>query len=405
MNDERLRITTDALDAQEDRFDRFRRIGWWDQSRLARARLLVIGAGALGNELIKNLALLGAGNLMIADLDSIENSNLSRSVLYREQDNGQPKAKVAAAAAKSIYPDLNAHYFHGNVIHDLGVGVFRWADLVLGGLDNREARLAINRYCWKVNRPWIDGAIEQIQGCVRFFQPDGPCYECTMSERDWKILQQRRSCNLLTRHEMEQGRTPTTPTISSIIAGVQCQEAVKHLHGLPTMQGRGWIFEGLSGDSYPIQYQRKAECYSHETLEEVVPLAQGVNDVSVAEMLAMARDRLGESATIEFAREMLERFVCPACGEDEFVFASLGTVRAAQAACPRCDGIQREALTFHRVDGSETFLDRSLYEIGVPPFDIVFARSRDRLIGFELSGDSRQVLGELAGDEEAVEWS
>ena len=201
-----------------------------------------------GNEIIKNLALLGIGNLIVADKDCIENSNLSRSVLYRESDTGEFKATVAARAAKEIYPKMNVAYFNGDIVHDLGLGIFRWADVIIGGLDNREARLAINRAAWKVNRPWIDGAIEQIQGIARVFVPDGPqnnpCYECTMSQRDWQLLQLRRSCNLLTREEMERGKTPTTPTISSIIAGVQCQEGVKLIHGMESISGKEVGFSG-----------------------------------------------------------------------------------------------------------------------------------------------------------------
>src|SRR5829696_7326781 len=234
--DKPLQITaTDTAAETEDRFHRFKLISWWDQDRLKNAKVLVIGAGALGNELLKNLALLGVGNVFVADMDRVENSNLSRSVLYRGSDNNNYKATVAADAARGIYPDLKAHAFTGNVVHDLGLGVFRWADVVIAGLDNREARLSINRNCWKVNRPFIDGAIESIDGSARVFVPDGPCYECTMSQQDWKLLQMRRSCNLLSRPEMETGgKTPTTPTVSSIIAGVQCQEAVKLLHRMPT---------------------------------------------------------------------------------------------------------------------------------------------------------------------------
>lgn len=152
---------------------------------------------------------------------------------------GQPKATIAAQAAGQIYPDIRATAINANVVYDLGLGVYRWADVVLGGLDNREARLSINRACYKVNRPWIDGAIEVIQGQARVFVPPGPCYECTMSETDWKLLQMRRSCNLLSKSEMQLGKTPTTPTISSIIAGIQTQEALKLLHGIQAMAGRG----------------------------------------------------------------------------------------------------------------------------------------------------------------------
>lgn len=400
----RLRVSTNDLASDDDRFHRFRLIGWWDQDRLKRANVVVIGAGALGNELIKNLALLGVGNIFIADLDSVENSNLSRSVLYRESDNGKPKAEVAAAAARSIYPQINVRAFHGDVVNELGLGVFRWADIVLGGLDNREARLAINRNCWKVNRPWIDGAIEQIQGCVRFFAPDGPCYECTMSERDWKILQNRRSCNLLTKSEMEGGRTPTTPTISSIIAGVQCQEAVKHLHGLPTISGRGWVFEGMSGDSYSIEYQRKEECYSHEILDEVISLDAKASNLTLADLVAQAREILGPDAVIEFPREMIEKFVCPNCGNEEVVFSSAGKVHASRAFCLSCNDVRREVVTFFRLTGKEQFMDCSLAEIGVPQYDIMLASNGERFIGLELAGDAPSVMGNLVGHEGEVEW-
>src|SRR6476659_3266864 len=109
---------------QDGRFDRFKLIGWWDQRKLAAAKVLVIGAGALGNEIVKNLALLGVGHVLVADLDRIENSNLSRSILYRASDNGSFKATVAAAAAREVYPDIRAHAFVGNVVYDLGLGVF-----------------------------------------------------------------------------------------------------------------------------------------------------------------------------------------------------------------------------------------------------------------------------------------
>jgi adenylyltransferase/sulfurtransferase len=401
-----IRITpAETVAAEEDRFDRFRLIGWWDQARLARAKALVVGAGALGNEIVKNLALLGVGNLLIADMDRIENSNLSRSVLFRAANNGAFKAETAARLAKDIYPDICVHFFNGNVVYDLGMGVFRWADVVLGGLDNREARLAINRNCWRVNRPWIDGAIEQIQGCARVFVPDGPCYECTMSAIDWQLLQKRRSCNLLSKAEMQGGKTPTTPTISSIIAGVQCQEAVKLLHGLPTMRGRGWVFEGLSGDSYQTEYQQKEDCYSHETFDDVIGLNVRSDQITVRQVCAEARRLLGPDTSLELGRDTLEKLVCLKCGREEPVFASLGRVPAAKAYCPNCPGSRRDVVTFYKLDGTESFADKTLRDIGVPSFDILLARTADRFAGLELTGDAREVLGPLLGGEEQVAWA
>lgn len=405
MHDRPIHISAaDTAAAEEDRFHRFRLIQWWDQKKLAAAKVLVVGAGALGNEIVKNLALLGIGNLLIADMDRIENSNLSRSVLYRAGDSGRMKADVAAEAARDIYPDLRVHAVNGNVVYDLGLGAFRWADVVLGGLDNREARLAINRNCWRVNRPWIDGAIEQINGTARVFVPDGPCYECTMSATDWKLLQSRRSCNLLSREEMTGGKTPTTPTISSIIAGVQCQEAVKLLHGLETIRGRGWVFNGLTADAYAVEFQRKAECYSHDTLDEVIALDEGASAITAGELLSRAKASLGADAELELAREVLEKLVCPQCRGEESVFLSLGKVRAAQANCPHCPQVRREPVTFFKIKGHERFLDRTLAELGVPAFDVVIARGGGRSIGFELSGDADAVLGPLS-DRNALEWT
>ncbi len=412
MGDDPIEITAaEANASEEDRFHRFKLIGWWDQRKLAEAKVLVVGAGALGNEIVKNLALLGVGNVLIADMDRIENSNLSRSVLYRAADNGEYKATVAARAAKEIYPDMKTRAFNGNVVYDLGLGVFRWADVVIGGLDNREARLAINRGCWRVGRPWIDGAIEQIQGVARVFSPlkhrEGPCYECTMSEMDWKLLAMRRSCNLLSRGEMQAGKTPTTPTISSIIAGVQCQEAVKLLHGMETIAGRGWAFAGLTGDSYAIEYQAKADCYSHDILDEIVPLDGGAGDTTAEQLLTLARQRLGglgAGTELELGRDVLEKMVCPKCGREESLFISLGQARPGLAECPHCPGTRREPVTFFKIRGDESFAGRPLAEIGVPAFDVVIARGSGRSIGFELTGDGAAVLGELWRGDAGLSW-
>jgi len=390
--------------AEAGRFDRFDAIQWWDQRKLRDARVLVAGAGALGNEIVKNLALLGAGRVMIADMDLVENSNLSRSVLFRQHDSGSYKSDVASSAACDIYPQIKSRSFTGNVVHQLGLGVFRWADVVVAGVDNREARLAINRYCNRVNRPWIDGAIEGIQGCARMFVPGGACYECTMSDIDWKILQQRRSCNLLSAEDMQRGRTPTTPTISSIIAGVQCQELVKYLHGMPGLAGRGWVFEGISGDSYKIDYQRKAECYSHETLDEIIELEAGAGQLSARQLLNIAAQQAGAGATLELPRDMLEKLVCPQCHGEEELFTSLASVTPSQAYCPHCENQPRQVETFHSIRGDEPFLDRMLADIGVPLFDILIARGPQRTVGLELSGDAAATLGSLLGGEDELKW-
>ena len=214
--------------------------------------------------------------MFVADRDRIENSNLSRSILFRERDCGRPKAEVAAERAAEIYPEMRVQPFTGNIVYDLGLGVYRWADVILGGLDNREARVAINQAAARAGKVWIDGAIERLDGVARVFDPaTGPCYECTMGENDWKMLEARRSCALLSRGEMEQGKVPTTPTTASIIAGIQVQEAVKYLHGLEIIAGQGFVFDGTHHQSYLVSYTRKADCPAHDADEPVEVALRG----------------------------------------------------------------------------------------------------------------------------------
>ena len=133
-------------DPDADRYHTFGYISWWQQETVRNATVLVIGAGALGNEVLKNLALMGIGNLIIADFDTIEDSNLSRSVLFREKDRGRRKVDAAAEAVKELNPDVKVKTFHGDINYELGLGVFRHVDVIIGCLDNREARLSIDRF-------------------------------------------------------------------------------------------------------------------------------------------------------------------------------------------------------------------------------------------------------------------
>ena len=226
----------------QDRYSRLRLISWWRQERLQQARVLVVGAGALGNEVMKNLALLGLGTTYLIDLDVVEPSNLSRSVLFREQDGGQPKAEVAARRARELNPEITIIPLHGDVITDIGLGLFADVDLVIGCLDNREARLWVNRQCWKTGTPWIDAGIQEIQGVVKVFvPPDSACYECAMTERDYQLLNLRYSCPLLTRDQILAGKVPTAPTIASMMAALEVQEALKLLHGMPVAAGTALV--------------------------------------------------------------------------------------------------------------------------------------------------------------------
>jgi len=385
-------------DLHEDRFSRFRLIPWWDQEKISNCRLLVVGAGALGNEILKNAALLGFRHVVVIDLDRIEESNLSRTVLYRESDVGEFKATAAARAYLSLAPDAQVRGLALNVLNDCGLGLFEWSDVIIAGLDNREARLWINRSAWKVNRPWIDGAIEGINGVVRAFLPGrAPCYECTIGEVDWALLEKRLSCNLLTLDPAPEGKVPTTPTISSILAGIQVQEAVKLIHGLPTLASKGYVFEGMNHSSYVVEYSENPDCMSHHTVPEIVHLRERSDELTLEELFNRSQADLGtKDVVIEFARDIISKFICPACGTEEPKFAAMGSIPFNTAHCP-ADGQLRTVISVHSFRGSEEFGGRRLSELGLPRLDMFIARHGEREIGYIPSGDAQALLGNLAG--------
>ena len=381
---------------REDRFSRLRLISWWDQEKIAGCRLLVIGAGALGNEILKNAALLGFTQVVVVDMDRIEESNLSRAVLYRSEDVGKFKADAAASAYLSLAPHAKVHPVVANVVHGCGLGLFEWSDVIVAGLDNREARLWINRSAWKVNRLWIDGAIEGINGVVRVFLPGvAPCYECTLGEVDWALLQKRMSCNLLTLEPTVEGKVPTTPTISSIIAGVQVQEAVKLIHGLPTLASKGYVFEGMNHTSYVVEYTENENCMSHYTLPQIVHLEQSSDELTLSELRERARQDLGSSeVVIEFSRDVVQKFVCPVCNVEEEMYQPVGSIPFDQARCKN-DGQLRTVMALHSYSGEEEIGGRALSRLGLPLFDVFIARTKDREIAYIPYGDAPRVLGAL----------
>jgi adenylyltransferase/sulfurtransferase len=288
----------------------------------------------------------------------------------------------------------------GNALHDCGLGVFEWADVILAGLDNREARLWINRAAWKVGRPWVDGAIEGINGVARVFTPgQPPCYECTLGEVDWAILDKRMSCNLLAHRPDAEGKVPTTPTISSIIAGIQVQEAVKLIHGLPSLASRGFVFEGMNHTSYTVTYTENPDCMSHYTIPELRRLPDASFECTIQHIWQRARQDLNSAeVTIEFSRDVIHRLVCPYCGQADERFAVAGSIRYEEGKCPR-DGRPRIVETIHSYTGAEEWGTRSLTELGLPRFDMFVARSGDREIGYLIEGDRDEVLGRFFPEE------
>jgi molybdopterin/thiamine biosynthesis adenylyltransferase len=387
----------EPLTLADERFSRFARVEWWQQDRLRAARVLVAGAGALGNEVIKNLALLGAGNVVIADMDRIEISNLVRSPLFRERDAGSYKAECAARAARELYPDMNVRGLPVNITADLGLGWIRWADVVIGALDNREARVFLNAACARIGRPWIDGGIEVMQGVVRgFHAPDTACYECTMSEIDWQVVNQRRSCSMLARRALTHGGVPTTPITASIIGAIQAQEVVKYLHGLPALFGRGFVYEGATHNSYALSYPVSPDCPWHEGAPPIETLHDCGSNTPLSEIWTRAEAALDGCDAIDFGREVVESLQCVACGAERDILRAVDSVSEDEARCEKC-GADSVPRFLHSVGRGSAYLSRTPRELGLPEWEIVWARRGERFQGFELAADAPAMTGGHGG--------
>ncbi len=375
-----------------DRLGTFEFISWWERKKVQNAHVLVVGAGALGNDVIKNLALMGVGYIYIVDFDTIEAANLSRSVLFRESDNGRSKAEVSAARARALNPQIHVQYLNGDVMTQLGLGVIRRMDVVIGCLDNREARLAINRFCYWMNKPWVDGAIQELLGLVRVFVPgQGACYECTLTEASIRDLSLRYSCPLLARQNVLLGKVPTTPTIASIIGSMQSQEALKLINGMPVEPGKVIHYNGMVNEMHTTAYLPRQDCESHWTYGEITELPARAERTTLEDLLRIARADLGPEAVIELDQELIISLSCPLCHTVEQVLKPLSTVSFEAGHCPTC-GTMRETELTHVITGEENFLHRSLANVGVPSLHILRAHNGEEYRFYELSGDLAEAM-------------
>jgi len=375
-----------------DRLGTFDFISWWERDKVADAKVLVVGAGALGNEVVKNLTLMGVGHILVIDFDTIEAANLSRSVLFRESDANRKKSEVVAARAKELNPQTKIQYLHGDVTTEMGLGIVRRIDVVIGCLDNREARLAINRFSHWMNKPWVDGAIQELLGLVRVFVPgEGACYECTLTEQARRDLALRYSCPLLARQNVLLGKVPTTPTIASIIGAMQSQEALKLIHDMDVEAGKVIHYNGLNNHMHTTAYTAREDCESHWIYGDITELPLSAETATLQELLHVIKIDLGDEAVIELDQEIVLALECTQCNTSENTVSPLSKVSFEAAHCPNC-GHMREVKMTHLIAGDEPFLHHTLASVGIPPLHILRANNSEEYRFYELTGDLKETL-------------
>lgn len=144
------------------------------------AKVLMVGAGGIGCELLKTLALSGFEDIHIIDMDTIEVSNLNRQFLFRQSHVGQSKAKVARDAVLRFRPHISITSYHANVKDpDFNVDFFKQFNVVLNGLDNLDARRHVNRLCLASDVPLVESGTTGFLGQVTVHvKGKTECYEC-----------------------------------------------------------------------------------------------------------------------------------------------------------------------------------------------------------------------------------
>ncbi|KAI2731904.1 hypothetical protein CBS147332_1043 [Penicillium roqueforti] len=148
---------------------------------LKESRVLLVGAGGIGCELLKNLVLTGFGEIHIIDLDTIDLSNLNRQFLFRHEHIKKSKALVAKEVAQKFRSDAKLEAYHANIMDaQFNVSWFESFNVVFNALDNIAARRHVNKMCLAANVPLIESGTTGFNGQVQVIQKSQTeCYDCT----------------------------------------------------------------------------------------------------------------------------------------------------------------------------------------------------------------------------------
>lgn len=159
-------------------------LGRATNAHVKQARVLMVGAGGIGCELLKNLALSGFGEIHVVDLDTIDLSNLNRQFLFRQEHIKKSKALVAKEVAQKFNPNVKIVAHHANIKDsEFTVQWFKGFNLIFNALDNLEARRHVNKMCLTADTPLIESGTTGFNGQVQVIKKGvTACYDCTPKE-------------------------------------------------------------------------------------------------------------------------------------------------------------------------------------------------------------------------------
>ncbi len=228
------------------------------QQKLLDARVLIVGMGGLGSPVALYLAAAGVGQLVLADHDRVELSNLQRQILHGHADLGRLKVESARDRIAALNEDIIVETVQQPLedesldrLLSLGCdGSGQAIDLVVDGCDNFATRFAVNRACVRHGVPLVSGAAIRMEGQVAVFdprQPDSPCYQCLYGGGDDRDA----SC----------ASNGVMAPLVGIIGSVQAMEAVKLLAGMgESLAGRLLLLDAMSMRWRELRLRRDPAC-------------------------------------------------------------------------------------------------------------------------------------------------
>ena len=379
-------------------------LSWFKKEKVKDARVLVAGAGALGNEAVKNLALFGVGHIYVVDFDQIEISNLTRSVLFREEDayNHSFKADIVAKRAMEINPQIKVTPIVGNLFSEVGFGLYNAVDVVIGCLDSRIARYQLNRLCMRAGKTWIDGSIENMTGAVRVYAPGKSCYECGLSREEFNNIMLRTGCADVVRTQGKEGRIATTPISASIVGAMQVQEAMKVIHQeegqetpFKTLEGKMLRYEGMTNTMNIYKFASwKSNCPAHERWDKITQGIELSATQTVAQVLKKLKDALNTNMVEINMRnnKFIDKIISDHPEKEFEVMIPESKLDAYIKQNEELRKLSYRTL-FHKhfyenIDKSFPYKNLTLQQIGIPLFDVIEVSTDKGVYHVELTNDA-----------------
>ena len=357
----------------------------FDQQRVSAARIMVVGCGALGNEVLKNLVLLGVEHIVVVDFDVVEAGNLSRSILFSKSDSAQHRLKVEVVAERlrAINPAVEIVTVCGDIAYDVGLGLLRRQDVVIGCVDSRWARYCINRLCMRAGIPWVDGGIGELEGTSRVFVPGKNCYACNLGPKGLEELAKRMPCAGVIRRQEEVGEMPTTSIVASVIGAVQVQEALKLIHGdmlakgeHTSLCGKMFYYDGQHLTTKLVDFQAyDDDCAVHDQWQPIRP-SSITSDMTISEVLVTIEKELKvKDACICLENDCFVDYVVDRSTDHRVFVMSPGHLvekciddNLLLAGVPYGSLYQHE---FREIDSNFPYMDCTLSQLGIPAWDVL----------------------------------